>query len=353
MSKIGTGVSEIGTGVSKVGAGMSKVGAGMSEIGAGVSEMSTAANERDAGLTEVDVSFASQGFTLAGVVTRPSASEAGPAVLLISGSGPIDRDGSHKRLRLDITRQIAVALRHAGIASLRYDKRGAGASRGDFLATGLHDNVADARAAFETLRAQPGVDPERVFVLGHSEGAIITVAMLADGAPAAGGILLSPTARPGADVLRWQAEQVAGDLPPAVRFLLRLFRVDLVAKVARNHEKLRATTTDVARLGGARVNARWFREFMTYDPATDLDRIKVPVLAVAGGKDLQAPPGDLAVIRDRLGDRATTVLVDDLSHILRSQPGPATLRSYRRDVIRPVDSRVLSAILEWVAAHSR
>ncbi len=84
----------------------------------------------------------------------------------------------------------------------------------------------------------------------------------------------------------------AGDLQTPVRALLRRFRVDLVAKFASNQEKMRATTTDVARLGGARVNARWFREFMAYDPSPDLARLKVPVLAVAGGKDLQAPRHD-------------------------------------------------------------
>jgi hypothetical protein len=130
--------------------------------------------------------------------------------------------------------------------------------------------------------------------------------------------------------------------------MLRVLRIDLVARVARNHERLRATTTDVARLGGARVNARWFREFMAYDPAPDLARLAVPVLAVAGGKDLQAPPQDLDTIAALLGDRARTVLIDDLSHILRSQPGPATLRSYRRDVTRPVDARVVSAVIDWL-----
>ena len=299
-------------------------------------------------MKDQDLTFTSDGFRLGGTVTRPPVSGAVPAALLINGSGPLDRDGNHKRLRLDISRQLAHALRDAGIASLRYDKRGTGASEGTFLATGLHDNVTDARAALEALRGQPGVDPDRIVVIGHSEGAIITTALLAGEPAAAGAVLLSPTARPGADVLRWQAEQVAADLPAGVRALLRLLRVDLVAKVARNHEKLRATDTDVARLGGARVNARWFREFMAYDPAPDLARLTVPVLAVAGGKDLQAPPEDLTTVAALLGDRARTVLIDDLSHILRSQPGTPTLRSYRRDVARPVDSRVLSTVISWL-----
>jgi uncharacterized protein len=299
-------------------------------------------------MTHTTVRFASGGLTLAGTVTRPAGDHAGPAVLIIGGSGPLDRDGNHRRLRLDISRQLASALRAAGVASLRYDKRGVGASEGRFLATGLHDNVADARAALDTLRGHPGVDPARVFVLGHSEGAILAVALLATGTPAAGAVLLCPAARPGADVLRWQTEQLAADLPAPVRSLLRLLRVDVVAKTARNHAKLLATRTDVARLAGARINARWFREFMTYDPAPDLARLAVPVLAVAGGKDLQVPPQDLATIATLLGDRAQTVLIDDLSHILRRQPGTPTLRSYRRDVTRPVDPRLLGTVVGWL-----
>jgi hypothetical protein len=304
-------------------------------------------------MTDTESTFRSSGATLAGSFRRPAGNRSVPGVLILAGSGPLDRDGNHKRLRLDISRQLAAAVHDAGMASLRYDRRGVGASTGRFLGAGLWDNLADARAALEALRGQPGVDPGRLFVLGHSEGAILTVAMLGrDAPPVAGAVLLSPTARPGAEVLRRQAEQVSGDLPAPVRALLRLLRVDLVARVTRNHEKLRATTTDVARLGGVRLNARWFREFMAYDPRPDLARLTVPVLAVGGGKDLQSPPEDVGAVAAALGDRARTVVIDDLSHILRSQAGPATLRSYRRDVSRPVDPRVVRAVVDWLRDHA-
>ncbi|MDI6101865.1 alpha/beta fold hydrolase [Actinoplanes sp. NEAU-A12] len=302
-------------------------------------------------MTDRSLTFASGPHRLVGTVTRPLRDGAVPAVLIVGGSGPLDRDGNHKRARLDISRQIATALRDAGLASLRYDKRGVGDSDGSFLATGMHDNADDVRAALTALREQPGTDLDRVFLLGHSEGAILATAVLASGSSAAGAILLSPTARPGSGVLRWQAEKVAADLPTPVRTLLRLFRVDLTAKIARNHARLMATTEDVARLGGVRVNARWFREFMTYDPTGDLTRLTIPTLAVAGGKDLQAPPQDLHTIAALLGDRVETLLIDDLSHILRSQPATPTMRTYRRDLTRPVDRRVLTAVIDWIHRH--
>ena len=80
---------------------------------------------------------------------------------------------------------------------MRYDKRGVGASEGDFWTAGLSDNVDDAAAAVACLRSQPGVDPERVYVCGHSEGATISIRLAGAHEPIAGAILLAGVGRPG------------------------------------------------------------------------------------------------------------------------------------------------------------
>jgi hypothetical protein len=92
----------------------------------------------------------------------------------------------------------------------------------------------------------------------------------------AGIVLLSMSATPGEELLIWQARQIAPTLPAPVRGLLRLLRTDLVTKVAANHRRIKATTTDVARIGGVKINAKWTREFMAHDPRTDLARIGAP-----------------------------------------------------------------------------
>ncbi|MEE3921885.1 alpha/beta hydrolase [Micromonospora sp. BRA006-A] len=209
----------------------------------------------------------------------------------------------------------------AGIAVARYDRRGVGESSGEFLRTGFHDNVDDAAAVVAALRDDPAVDAGRMFPVGHSEGALTAVALAARGVPVAGLVLLSAPGRTGAEVLRRQAGRLLPTLPAPVRLVLRLTRTDLAAKVARNHEKILATDKDVAWVGGQRLNARWFREFLRYDPRPDLARVDAPILALTGDKDLQTDPADLPVIAAHAGGPVRTGVLPDVTHVLRRRPG--------------------------------
>jgi fermentation-respiration switch protein FrsA (DUF1100 family) len=284
---------------------------------------------------------------LAGTLTLPEGDGPFPAVLIASGSGPLDRNSNHRRARFDIARQLASALADAGLASLRYDKRGVGGSPGDWRAAGLHDNVDDLGRALATLAARPEVDADRLLLAGHSEGAILSAALAARGAPVRGVVLLSMSATPGEELLRWQARGIAPTLPAPVRGVLRLLRVDLDEKVAASHAKIKATTTDVARLGGARVNARWIREFLAHDPRSDLARLAAPILAITGAKDLQVPAADLDVIASTVPGPVTVLRVPDLTHTLRTQAGAASMGAYRKEVREPVNRELLATVCQW------
>lgn len=198
--------------------------------------------------------------------------------VLLPGSGPVDREGDVRRLALGIQRQLATALADHGIASVRWDKRGVGDSGGEFLSTGFDDLVDDALAVVD--RALEEALP--VIVIGHSEGATIAARVAAERPRIAGAVMLSGYARSGLEVLRWQSRALSGDLPAPVRGLLRLLRTDLEAQTEKNRQRLLRTTGDVERIGGVRLNARWHREFMAYDPRTDLDAAAAPVLAITG-----------------------------------------------------------------------
>ncbi|WP_324649920.1 alpha/beta hydrolase family protein [Georgenia sp. H159] len=298
-------------------------------------------------MRESTLTFTSSGHTLQGTLTLPDGDGPFPAALVVPGSGPVDRDSNHKQQRLDVTRQLAETLSRAGLATLRYDKRGVGQSTGDFLATGFLDNADDVEAALAALASSPAVDPGRVVVVGHSEGALLATIVAARSAVPAGVVLLSGSATPGEELLRWQARQIAPTLPALVRLLVRVLPGDLESRVAKNHRRIKATTTDVARIGGPRVNARWTREFMAYDPRPDLARLTVPVLAVTGGKDLQTKPEDLAVIAETVPGPVETHEVPDVSHLLRHQAGPASIAAYKKEIGQPLDTRVLAFMSDW------
>lgn len=285
---------------------------------------------------------------LVGTLKLPASGEGPfPVVLLLTGSGPVDRDSNHKKLRFGVTTQLADALAEAGVASFRYDKRGVGASPGDWRKVGLWDNVDDAATAVEMLRVRPEIDPSRVAVAGHSEGAVQAVALAARDRSLAGVVMLAGSARAGEELLLWQTRAILPTLPAPVRFLLRVLPFDPVARVARNHAKLKATTDDVVRMDGQRINAKWFREFLAYDPAVDLPKVEAPVLAITGAKDLQVNPEDLAIVDSSAGGPVETHLVPDLTHSLRRQAAAPSLSKYKQEVREPVDSQVLALVTDW------
>jgi pimeloyl-ACP methyl ester carboxylesterase len=248
-----------------------------------------------------------------------------------------------------VGRDLAVALADAGWASLRYDKRGIGASGGDYLATGFFDQHADAEAARDALLGRE--DVSSVVVIGHSEGAMHAIELAGREPRIDGAVLLAASARTGEETLRWQARQI-GDhlLPRPIRALMRLFRTDVLKQQDKAIARLKATTTDTARIQLAKVNARWMREFMAYDPVPALQAATAPLLAITGSKDVQVDPADLAVIAENAPD-ATVRRIEDVDHILRYEPAPiSNPRHYGRQVKLPIDPRVLDAIVEWLAA---
>lgn len=296
-----------------------------------------------------ELEFENQSVSLAGSLRTNGSTTKSPGVLLISGSGPLDRDSNMKRMAIDVSKQIADHLADAGLVTFRYDKRGVGASTGDYESTGFYDNVADAEAALDTLRARPEVDARNVFVVGHSEGALIATELAAKNPGLSGVVLLAGSARNGEEVLRWQASQVAETLPRLVKLILKVTRQDVLSSQAKRLEQLKASEKDAMRVGLAKMNARWFREFMTHDPAESLMRVSIPVLAVVGTKDLQVPPADSQRICELVLSDCSPMTIEDMTHILRTDPGEASLRTYKEQIKRPVEPELLALLTSWMS----
>ncbi|OEV08899.1 alpha/beta hydrolase family protein [Streptomyces nanshensis] len=296
-------------------------------------------------MRETDIAVATgDGPPLAGTLTLPAGPGPHPAALLLHGSGPLDRDGNSRKLALDLGQPLSEALAAAGIATLRYDRRGTGDSPGDWRASGFTDNRRDAVRALRTLAEHPSIRPGSVAVIGHSEGALHAMTLAARHEVRAA-VLLAGFARTGKEAMRWQAASLFRSAPAPVRLLRRPLAAlgnGALARVAR-------TRTDVARVYGIPVNARWLREMLVHDSRDDLAAVRAPVLAVTGGKDIQVPPADLAVIESLLPDgHAETHRVPDLTHVLRRDPARHTLGSYRRLLRGPVDSELLGMVAAWL-----
>ena len=292
---------------------------------------------RPATYTSTDIAFDNADVKLAGTFTVPQGQGPFPAVVLVHGSGSIDRDGSvfgHRPLLV-----LADHLNRQGIAVLRYDKRGVGKSGGKLKEATTRDLAADAEAALRFLRSRPEVDGKRIGVVGHSEGALVAP-LLASRDPGIGFVVM--LAGPGVRGERLLVEQHAllaraRGVPEAAIEKDRILNRALFAAMA-NEPTLEAARTKAglilaeaerkgdlpAGLGATaleRFGTPWFRELLAYEPAPVLQAVRQPILVLNGERDLQVPADlDLPPIRTALAanPRAVVKELPGLNHLFQT-----------------------------------
>jgi len=231
----------------------------------------------DAPYTAEDVLVTTPGgFTLAGTLTLPKgASRSKPvgAIVTITGSGPEDRDESIGLPGYRPFRQIADSLGRRGIAVLRMDDRGTGASGGTFKGATSADFAEDIRAGLAYLRTRPEIRSDRLGVLGHSEGAIIAPMVAEKESTLRAIVLLAGIAEPGRSALQFQMKngiEHNAKLTPAQR-------ESQIAEIPAKIDAMAAADP-------------WMKFFFTYDPAATMRHVKTPVLILTGSRDQQAVP---------------------------------------------------------------
>lgn len=315
------------------------------------------------GVQEIEITFESD-VKLSGTLALPEGlSGRVPAVLLIGGSGPVDRDENAPGLHTEIFKTITHHLARWGIASLRYDKRGVGRSEGDLSKASFTDLVEDARAALAFLRARPEVDPQRIFVLGHSEGGNIAPLLAAEDPELAGMILIATNAHPLDWIIRWQVETLNRAAGVSEEQLAQILKQQdewaAFVKASRGDwedypfEKLRKvlkwlTPEKYDEL--KRTSLRWLREHFNRDPLETLRKVKAPVLIIQGTKDAQVPPEEAHLLAKTLREAGNAQvelhILKDLNHLLRRHPEEPNLQYRHLD--EPVDGRVLEALTSWL-----
>ncbi|MEV5836129.1 alpha/beta fold hydrolase [Nocardia sp. NPDC052112] len=313
-----------------------------------------------------DVSYRNGDITIAGTLTRPEGTGPFPAILLISGSGPQDRNEElmgHKPFLL-----LADTFTRAGYAVLRTDDRGVGGSGGK-LDDATYNNLADdAAAGVRFLRARPDIDPARVGLFGHSEGGYLApmVASRPDSGVAFAILMAGPSV-PGWEVLIEQNRALlsaAGaprsridDQVAYITDWTNLVRSgDLAAAkdlAYRHNESLPPNQRASAEVLDA-YHTTYMASFITYDPAPALSALRIPVLAFFGTKDMQV----LAVqneqpMRDRLAadPDATVHVFPDLNHLM--QPANSGLPSEYTAIETTIAPDVLTYTTTWLTQHTQ
>lgn len=329
---------------------------------------------------EVAFENAIDGIVLAGTLTLPRRPGPHPVVVLISGSGPQDRDQTlmeHKPFLV-----LADYMTRRGIAVLRYDDRGTAESTGDFAAATTEDLARDASAAVEFLTRHDRVNPDEIGLVGHSEGGLIAPMVVGLRDDVAFVVLLAAPGVGGAKIIETQTEamlRAAGTDEAVIAAALAINRAvlnhvrhgdpesdsseELESAIERAIEAVpesdRAEVAATARLGVRNALARsrraWVRFFLDYDPRPALRNIRCPVLAVTGSKDLQVLPDlNLPEIEKALieggNDDFEVIELDGLNHLFQqSDTGSISEYATIQETFNPV---ALATIGNWIIDHT-
>ncbi|MEM1300228.1 MAG: alpha/beta fold hydrolase [Pseudomonadota bacterium] len=300
-----------------------------------------------------EVTFPGAEGTLAGTLVVPERRPNPPALILVSGSGPQDRDETVRGLKP--FRRIANHLERHGIATLRYDDRGVGGSEGNPDAT-LAEEAADLTKAIAFLCSTGEVNPTRIGVLGHSMGGVILSLAAAEVQPAFAIMLASP-ATPGAELLRAQTRRkLELNRVPEARIARNdeLIR-DIAAATLEGDEALKATVAGLAEQVGGDENwsaeqvaffgSRMLRSFLSHDMSA-YDNLRMPVLALFAEDDWKVDAeADGTALAAHSIPKLTTETLPRHNHLFQQTPEGRPLSS-----VGPAPSdQTLGWITGWIA----
>ena len=295
------------------------------------------------------VNIPSNGFSLAGTVSKPATSVAArlPAVVLVGGSGPTDRDSFV--FGIPILGQIADALADAGYLVVRYDKRGIGQSGGRAESASLADYADDVRAAVKVLADRKDVDPKRIAVIGHSEGGLVAlIAAARDKKIAAVGLIATPGIT-GADVVLAQQKRILdrSKMTPEEK-QAKVDEQKRIHEAVITGKGLELLPPNVRRT----VDNPEFQGILMSDPAKLVPPVRQPLLIVQGGLDTQVEPQNADMLerlaRKRKNSPAVEVVrVPAINHLLV----PATtgeVSEYGDLKDKHVSEAVTMAVVSWL-----
>jgi len=308
-------------------------------------------------------------ITLAGTLTLPEGNGPLPAVILISGSGPQDRDEyfmSHRPFLV-----IADHLTRQGIAVLRYDDRGFGESTGNHGSATSLDFATDAAAAVAYLKTRDEIDNEHIGLAGHSEGGLIAPIVAADDADVAFIILLAGPGVSGVEIQKQQIESFApmmGLTPEQIEEEKR--NIEQIAAIVRETDLGGELNQKIAEFFLSKMpegdtfmgmnkeefinqklmelNRPWYKYFIDHNPAEFLKEVNVPILAINGSRDVQVSPQNLEYIREATShnNQVTITEYPGMNHLF--QNCTSCMMSEYPTIETTISPIVLQDLSKWI-----
>lgn len=312
-------------------------------------------------------------FSLAGTLTMPATGKNFPAVVLISGSGPQNRDEElmgHKPFLI-----WADYLTRKGFAVLRFDDRGCYQSKGDFSTATTFDFATDAEAALNYLSSRKEINPKKIGLMGHSEGGIIAPMVASRNKHVAFVVMLAGTGIQGKDILLQQQALIAkasgmSDKDIATNGAMNADIFEMVDKISQEdslkahlNRYLRQKANELPELRQQKDNNElfdsqlkkilnpWMLNFIRYNPAPMLAKVKCPVLALIGSNDLQVPadtnlPAIAKALKSGGNKQYKTVKLPGLNHLFQeSKTGAPTEYGSIEQTVSPV---AMDTVLQWL-----
>lgn len=327
-----------------------------------------------------DITFEnkSAGITLAGTLTLPKKEGVFPVVILISGSGPQNRDEEllgHKPFLV-----ISDYLTKNGIAVLRFDDRGTADSKGDFKTATTSDFSTDVEASITYLKTRKEINPKKIGLIGHSEGGIIAPMIASKSKDVNFIILLAGPGIPGDQLLLLQQTQLAkasGQSDSVIQKSEELNKKAFeIIKKYTNSEELKTQMTqyittisknspnkpenmseeEFINLQLTKILNPWMIYFLRYDPSLALEKVKCPVLAIYGEKDLQVPAKEnVEAIKKSLAkagnNQLTTQILPNLNHLF--QECKTGIPNEYGTIEQTFSPTALTEILKWLQIQTK
>jgi len=303
------------------------------------------------------------GVTLAGTITKPREAGKFPAVILVTGSGPQDRNElmmGHEPFKV-----IADYLTSNGIIVLRYDDRGIGKSTGSFSKATTGDFGKDALAALNFLKSDSQVDPNKIGVLGHSEGGLIAYILAGQRAPSVNFLisLAGPSIKMDSlmmlqnmAVMKSLGKEMTSKDSELIRENFAIAKGDLPADQAlkaimKNMESVpNSQNSTFADEIGVLITP-WYRHFLKIDPVPFIKKINVPVFAAFGGKDIQVPATqNMESLTHNLqpNSKSKLKIYPNFNHLFQNAK-TGSIKEYA-EIGESINEQILEDIVVWIKA---